>query len=261
MKDFHVFAVCAYQDSPYLEACIRSVTRQSYPTKTIVCTSTPSPMIEGLAKKYHLPLFIREGKSDILADWNFAYQMADARFVTIAHQDDIYRKNYVKTLVSYAKRFSDITLFTTDSITVKGKKPIPVERLRIVKKLLRIPLRVPYWNHVSFIKKSVFRFGNSICCPACTYNKERSGEVLFTSYCKFALDWEHGIDMAEKPGRFICVEEPLVFHRIHQDAATSVCMQDSRRYQEELQIFKRLWPEKIAECFMKFYQKAYDSYK
>lgn len=261
LKDFHTFAVCAYQDSPYLEACIRSATRQTYPTKSIICTSTPSLMIEGLAEKYHLPLFIREGESDILEDWNFAYQMADARFVTIAHQDDIYRKNYVRTLVNYARKFSDIILFTTDSITVKEKKPIPVERLRIIKKLLRIPLRVPYWNHFSFVKKSALRFGNSICCPACTYNKEMLGEVLFSSSCKFALDWEQGIKLAEKPGRFICAEEPLIFHRLHQKAATSACMKDSLRYQEELEIFKRLWPEKAARWLMAVYQKAYDSYK
>ena len=51
-----MFAICAYKNSPYLEACIRSVLGQNYPTKAIICTSTPSRFIEGLAKKYNLAI-------------------------------------------------------------------------------------------------------------------------------------------------------------------------------------------------------------
>lgn len=84
----HTFAVCAYQDSPYLEACLKSLKRQSVQTDIILCTSTPSKYIQGMAELFNLPLYVREGKSDIRDDWNFAYQMADSRLVTIAHQDD-----------------------------------------------------------------------------------------------------------------------------------------------------------------------------
>ncbi len=86
----HTFAVCAYQDSPFLEECLRSLTGQNEPTNIIVCTSTPSPYINKLAEKYGLPVYEREGESDIQEDWNFAYDQAQTQFVTIAHQDDIY---------------------------------------------------------------------------------------------------------------------------------------------------------------------------
>ncbi|MDO5415870.1 MAG: glycosyltransferase family A protein [Lachnospiraceae bacterium] len=261
MKHFHTFAVCAYKDSPYLEACIRSVTGQSCRTSVILCTSTPSPYIHGLAAKYGIPVYVREGESDIQADWNFAFEMADARFVTIAHQDDMYGRDYVKTLEAYAKRFDDITMFTTDYTTVRDHELVPGERLVLVKRLLRLPLMLPELNHLTFVKKSALRFGNSICCPACTYQKERLGQPLFASDCKFALDWDTLITLAEKPGRFICAERPLVFHRLHKDAATNTCMKDSRRYREEVRMFGRLWPEPVVRLLMKFYQKAYESYE
>lgn len=70
----HTFAVCAYKDSPYLEECIRSLKRQSVQTNVILCTSTPSPYIEGIAEQYGIPVFVRDGKSDIQDDWNFAYE-------------------------------------------------------------------------------------------------------------------------------------------------------------------------------------------
>ncbi len=261
MKELHTFAICAYQDSPYLEACIRSAVGQSHPTRVILCTSTPSPYIQGLADQYGIPVFVRDGESGIQEDWNFAYEKADSRYVTIAHQDDMYGRNYVKTLVNYVNKFDDISVFTTDYVTVREHRLEPCERLTMVKRVLRIPLRIPYLNHLRPVKRAALLFGNSICCPACTYHKEMLGGPLFRSSCRFALDWDTLIDLSEKPGRFICAEEPLVFHRLHQDAATNACMKDSRRYEEEMAMFSRLWPGPVVRLLMHFYQKAYASYE
>ena len=260
VKELHMFSICAYRESPYLEACIRSVLGQNYPTKAILCTSTPSPFLEGMAKKYRLPYYVREGESNIRDDWNFAYAMADARLVTIAHQDDCYRAGYVRALVNSFYRFQDMTLFSTDAITVKNGHPLRTERLRLVKKLLRLGLRSPYMNHLSWVKKSALMFGNSICCPSCTYNKEHLGDVLFTSDFQFVLDWENLFTLAERPGRWICAEEPLVFHRIHREAATSACMGENRREFEEVKMFERIWPQPLTKLWMKGYRSAYGAY-
>ena len=95
-RPLHTFAVCAYKDSPYLEACIRSLTEQQVKTDVICCTSTPSPYIEKITKKYAVPLYVREGESNIREDWLFAWHKAGGRLVTIAHQDDVYRLHDVK---------------------------------------------------------------------------------------------------------------------------------------------------------------------
>lgn len=260
MRELHTFAICAYKDSPYLEACIWSIIRQSCPSKVILCTSTPSAYIEGLAKKYGIPLFVRDGRSNIRDDWNFAYRMADARYVTIAHQDDYYRRHYVQTLMNCIRKYPDLTLFASDALTVKDGQPQRFEQLRIVKKLLRLGLRIPRLNHLSWVKMSALRFGNAICCPSCTYRKEPA-EEFFSSDFQFVLDWDKLISLAEKPGRFICAETPLLLHRLHSDAATNACMKDSRRFREEMQIFEQLWPKPVAGVLMRYYRKAYDSYE
>ncbi|MCI8948446.1 MAG: glycosyltransferase family 2 protein [Lachnospiraceae bacterium] len=264
MKDFHTFAICAYGDSPYLEACIRSVTMQSCPTNVILCTSTPSPYIKKLAKAYQIPVLIREGKKGIGEDWNFAYEMADSRYVTIAHQDDMYGKHYVEELKQAVGRFPDISLFTTDYVTVKNRKLAKGERLEGVKRFLRIPLRIPSLNHLSVIKKASLCFGNPICCPACTYRKEegfQENRPFFNPSFRFVLDWDRLIAMAKEPGRFICAEKPLVYHRLHPDAATNSCMKEHLRFEEESKMFALLWPDCIVRLIMKFYQRAYDSYE
>ena len=98
----HCFAISAYGESPYLEECIRSLRGQSVRTRVILCTSTPNDLIRELAGRYALPLYIREGASSLHADWNFAVETAvretEAELVTVAHQDDIYHRDYVKAL-------------------------------------------------------------------------------------------------------------------------------------------------------------------
>ena len=110
----HTFAVCAYKESPYLETCVRSLIRQSVRTKIIMTTSTPCGHIQRIADKYGIPLYIREGRSDIRDDWNFAYNRADTDWVTVAHQDDIYAPDYVKEFLKTIQGY-DCLLYTSPS--------------------------------------------------------------------------------------------------------------------------------------------------
>ena len=118
-QPLHTFAVCAYKDSPYLEACIRSLTEQQVKTDVICCTSTPSPYIEKITKKYAVPLYVREGESNIREDWLFAWHKAGGRLVTIAHQDDVYRSDYTKELYQAFAKYPDMSVFVSDYMTLK----------------------------------------------------------------------------------------------------------------------------------------------
>ena len=257
----HVFAIPAYKDSPYLERCIRSLKAQSVPTHIILCTSTPSPFLEDMAKKYGLPYHVREGESSIREDWNFAYSKADGRFVTIAHQDDIYHKDYVLNLLKAGKRYRDMTVFTTDYVIVKGEKLITGDKMLWVKRLLRLPLRFPGLCDRTWVKMAPLLLGNPICCPATTYNKALLGAPLVDSPYRFALDWDNMVRLAREEGRFICCERPLLYYRVHDGAATKACMEDNSRAREEREMFSRFWPEPVVRLLMKGYQSAYDEYQ
>lgn len=256
----HIFAVCAYGQSPYLEACLKSLMGQTVASEAILCTSTPSGYLENLAEKYGIPYYVREGDSDIQEDWNFAYHKANARIVTIAHQDDIYQKDYVKLLLEQLEKYPDMTLFTGDYIVIKDGKLQKTPRSEWVKRLLRLPLRLKSQSHKTLVKRSALMFGNSICCPSCAYRKELLGEPLFQSPYKFALDWDTLLTLAKYPGRFVCVERPLMYYRIHGEATTKQCIRDRRRESEEAEMFAKLWPAWVAKILMHFYKKAYHAY-
>lgn len=275
---FHTFAVCAYKDSPYLEACIRSLKQQTEPAEIICCTSTPSPYIERIAEKYRVPLFVREGKSNIREDWMFAYEKASGRFVTIAHQDDIYHREYAARLKRAWEKHSDLLVFASDYVTLKMNSVIhsadakeaasagKTEQLKrfslvwLVKKVLRLPLRLTRLADQCWLKRSCLIFGNSVCCPSCSYHKAEIGMDLFRSEYVFALDWDNLYELAAKEGRFICDEKPLIAYRVHDEAATKACMEDRRRTEEEIAMFRKIWPDWVVRLLMHFYKKAYDAY-
>lgn len=131
----------------------------------------------------------------------------------------------------------------------------------LVKRLLRLPLRFPALNDRVWVKKLPLMFGNSICCPASTYRKDRLGEPLFLEDYKFALDWANLLALAERDGRFICVERPLLYYRVHDGATTKQCIVNNDRAREEEEMFRRFWPEAVVKLLMIPYRTAYDEYQ
>lgn len=261
----HIFAVCAYKESPYLEACLRSLKNQTVKTDIILCTSTPNEGISNLAKQYEIPLFVRDGESGIREDWLFAYGSAEAELVTITHQDDVYGKRYAETLLKSGEKYPDMTVFMSDYATLKMTdgtgEIIRFNSFWFVKKLLRLPLRLKGITYHTAVKRSALIFGNSVCCPSCTYNKAVIGDDMFHSAYEFALDWDNLYELAGKQGRFVCVEKPLIAYRIHSGATTKACIEDQRRTKDEIAMFQKIWPEPIVKFLMHFYKKAYKAYE
>ena len=112
--------------------------------------------------------------------------------------------------------------------------PEPFNMVWLVKKILRLPLRFHFLADRTWIKRSSVWFGNSICCPSCTYNKEQIGDDMFHSEYDFALDWDNLYELAGKKGRFICSEKPLIAYRVHAAATTKACIEDNRRPADEM---------------------------
>lgn len=259
----HTFSICAYKESKYLEKCIKSIKNQTLKTNVIMVTSTPNDYIRGLAEKYDIPLFIRDGKSDIRDDWNFAYDSANTKWVTVAHQDDLYGKRYAEETskkIDKVKSNKDILAVVTDYIPIKnghvGKRDINSK----IRRLLRTPLKFDRLAGTKFWKKAVLSLGNSICCPSVVYNKQVLGKSFFTSELKFNIDWDTFYKLAEMKGILACVDKPLTFYRVHDDATSKEFIENHLRENDDIYMFSKFWPKWIVKLIMVFYKKAYDTY-
>ena len=241
----HTFVICAYKESKYLEDCIRSLKAQEVKSYIKIATSTPNEYIYSIANKYGIDVFVNNMKkenniSNIGNDWQFAYNIAETGLVTIAHQDDIYLKNYTKDLLKYKKKYRDMTLFTTPSITLKDG------RVKLGK--------------VEFIKRWSVTLGNPIIAPSCAYDKRLCPKDLFISSFQFALDWECVLRLAKLEGRFVLSKSPGICYRVHDGAATKKSILNHSRQMEESIMFDRLLPKPIAGIVKKLYQSSYKAY-
>lgn len=261
MKDFknHTFVICAYKESKYLEECIKSVLSQTVKSNVIITTSTPNEYINKMAQKYNLEVFINEGEKGIGQDWNFGISKTSTDYVTIAHQDDIYKENYLEEIVNNLENKIDFVIAFTDYREIKNGKEIDLTVNLKIKKILLLPLRK--FRKSKFWKRRCLSLGSSICCPSVTINTKIAGKAPYKTELKCDLDWDTWDRMIQYDANFLYIPKELMLHRIHEESETSNLIENNIRLEEDLLMFKRYWPSPIAKIIMKFYKKAINTNK
>lgn len=261
MKEFknHTFVVCAYKESPYLEDCIKSVLNQKVKSNVIMSTSTPNEYIKNMAEKYNIDLYVNNGEKGIGQDWNFGISNVKTDYVTIAHQDDIYKENYLEEIVNNINKGIDFVIAFTDYREVKNGQEIPLTRNLKIKKILLFPLRK--FKKSKFIKRRILSLGAAICCPSVTINTKIAGKTPYKTELKCDLDWDTWDKMTQYNANFLYIPKELMQHRIHEESETSNLIENNVRLEEDLLMLKRYWPSPIAKFIMRFYKKAVETNK
>ncbi len=254
-RSIHTFSVLAYQESPYLEECIKSVLAQDYSSEVVIATSTPNQFIEKLAKKYNLEIKVNDGKTGIGADFDFALNAGETELVTIAHQDDIYDPGYSKAMVEAYCKHPDSLIIFPNYYELRNGERVERNTLLNVKHFLLWPLRISSGKS-KFMKRMALRFGDPISCPAVTFNMQKVHTPLFDNEMKNDVDWHAWEILSKEPGNFTFIDQKLMGHRIHADSATTENIQDRTRTREDYEILRRFWPKWIAEKIAKLDAKS-----
>ncbi len=261
MKEFndHTFVICAYKESKYLEDCIKSVLNQNIKSNVIISTSTLNSYIENLANKYNLSLYINTGKRGIGQDWNFGVSQTKTKYVTVAHQDDIYKDNYLEEIVKSLEKGKDFVIAFSDYREIKNGEEIKLTTNLKIKKILLFPLR--FFRKSKFIRSRVLSLGSSICCPSVTVNTEVAGKTPYKTSLKCDLDWDTWNEMTKYKEGFLYIPKELMCHRIHEESETSNLIQNNIRLEEDIIMLEKFWPKPLAKFIMKFYKKAINTNK
>lgn len=252
----HTYALCAYKGSAYLEECVKSLLAQTVKSNIFIATSTPNEHISGIAKKYNIPIHINEGEKGIGGDWNFAYSNAQTKLITIAHQDDIYEPQYTEEMLEYINKSKNPIIYFSGYGELRNGEKIYDNSILKIKKLLLSPLKIKAFRTSRFVRRRVLSLGNSICCPAVTYVRERVGEKPFTNDYLSNIDWQQWEIQSRKKGSFVYNTAPLMCHRIHEESTTSEIIGDSKRTSEDFDMFCKFWPRPIAKLISKMYSKS-----
>lgn len=252
----HTFVICAYKESPYLEECIKSLINQSVKTNIHIATSTPCEYIDELANKYGLKVYVNEGESGITQDWNFAMSTCETDYITLAHQDDVYDKDYLKNMLSYTSKCKRPLIFFTDYGELRNGKKVLNNKLLRVKRVLLFPLRFKWTWNKKWVRRRALSLGSAICCPSVTMNKPNLPTVVFKNNFRSNEDWEAWENLTKLDGEFVFCNKILMYHRIHVDSETSKIIKENKRGEEDFAMYCKFWPKWIAKILTKTYASA-----
>lgn len=253
----HMFVVCAYKESKYLEECIISLENQVINSEIIVVTSTPNDYISDICNKHNLTLFVNNGEGGIAQDWNFGMkQCKGASYITIAHQDDTYEPQYSKKIIEAIEKQSKPLVAFSDYGEIRNGKIVDDSKLASVKRMMLSPMKNGRFANSKFVRRRILGMGNAICCPAVTYCIDNLDLPVFNVGLKSNLDWETWESLSRKEGAFVYVSNILMHHRIHEESTTSELINANERGDEDYKVFVKFWPRWIARILTRIYSNG-----
>ncbi len=232
----HTFVILAYNVSDDLEECIKSVINQSKKSNIVIATSTPNDYIIDLASEYSLGVMVNKTKSNKGRDYNFAINSFDTPLVTIAHQDDLYDRNYTKEILKTYKKNKQATIIFTDNYEIHNDKKIKNSKKLFWKRYFLFPLRFSFFQNKKFFKLRSLRREKYICTSSITFVKKNIDGDIFPTNLKYDNDWQGLIDLAKKNTRFVYLRKKLVGYRVEEKESNKT------KNKEDLKILKNMYP-------------------
>ena len=250
----HTFVICAYKEIPYLEECVKSLLSQTVKSEILISTSTPNDFIKKIAKKYHIKLVINTGKKGHIEDFCFAYRQANTKYVTLCHQDDVYYPDFTEKIIQKMDKHRRPIIGFANYNEIRDSKTIKRSMLLRTKRIMNLPLI--FLGQFRAIRLCNLAFGNAICAPTVTYNKEMLDYPIKKSDFSSNIDWDTYDEFARMDGAFIYIPKALLGHRIHSESTTSHVIQNHTKAKEDLIMFERYWPHCIARQIAKLYKTS-----
>jgi glycosyltransferase involved in cell wall biosynthesis len=257
----HAFVIPAWGDSPYLADCIASIKAQRDATaRLLIATSTPSAAIDRTARDAGVPVVVNPRRGGgIGVDWNFALTATDAGYVTLAHQDDLFREDYLVRMREAIVEVPDMLMAFCDFDEIDplgNARPLHLN-LRIKRHLVARAVRGRAAIARQQDKRRLIAWGNPIGCAGVVLNRARLPAFRFDERLRSNLDWDAWLRLADAPGSFVHVPTPLVTRRIHPQSETSALIADAGRATEDRAMFRRLWPAPIAALIACVYRASH----
>ena len=235
MKE-HTFVILAYMESDDLEECIKSVLKQSVKSNVLIATSTPNDYIMDMASLYSLGVMVNEESSNKGRDYNFAIDTIDSELITIAHQDDLYDRNYTKEILKKYHDNKDATIFFTNNYEILGDKKIIRSKRLLRQRWFVFPLKYRLFQKSKYFKIRSLRKTKFICTSSITFVKKNIKGNIFPTNLVYDNDWQGLIDLAKKDTRFVYLPKKLVGYRVADRLI------NTKKQREDEDILKTLYP-------------------
>jgi glycosyltransferase involved in cell wall biosynthesis len=257
LADQHAFVVLAYKESPFLPGCLHSLTRQTWPSRIVVCTSTPCRYIDDAAAAAGVVVNVNPARQGICADWNFALSKAERRFVTLAHQDDVYFPAFLEqTLDLFEAEPTGAISFTGYREINDLGEPTSSKISRVKHALESLFLGAAPRVHGARLR-AFLSFGNPLPCSAVTFDLNKIKGFTFSDRFASNLDWEAWVRLHQQGAVFLHTSDRLVGRRHNALTETHRLIAAGQRRIEDETMFGRLWPKPLAAVLASVYRLGY----
>ena len=179
--------------------------------------------------------------------------------MTIAHQDDIYLKDYTKTVVHAMESQKKPVIAFTDYCEIRGANKVTDTKLLRIKRIMLFPLRSRLLQRSIWVRRRSLSLGSAICCPSVCYCMPAMPSPVFHKHFRASIDWETWERLSRIRGSFVYCPCVLMGHRIHEGSETSAAIHDHVRTKEDYEMFCKFWPVPIARLIAGQYAKSEDS--
>ena len=153
----------------------------------------------------------------------------------------------------------DPIIFFSDYAELRDGARVSENRNLRIKRMLLRPLRGKLFRNSRFVRRRSLSLGCGICCPSVTYVKEKTGNTIFSTEMKNALDWDQWERQSRKKGAFVYAPEELMLHRVHAGSETTRLIENHTRQKEDAEMFRRFWPAPLAKFIERFYARSEES--
>jgi putative flippase GtrA len=253
----HTFAVLAYGDSPFLPGCLKALAAQTVQSRIIVLTSTPSEFITDAARSAGVDLRINPKREGIGADWNFALNSAGSRYVTLAHQDDVYFPDFLaKTKALFDANPDGAIAFTGFREIGDGGEP-KTSLVSAVKHVLSAVFLNGRARVQGLSRRLFLSFGDPLTCSTVTYDLKNLPGFSFSTDLASNLDWEAWWRLHLEGKLFLHAPQKLLGRRHNELMETSRVIASGQRQAEDAMMFSAIWPKPIAKLLHVFYAASY----
>jgi glycosyltransferase involved in cell wall biosynthesis len=253
----HAFVAVAYNHSPFLPQCLASLRAQSAASRVVVATSTPSEAIARAAGEVGAELVINPERRGIGADWNFALRAAGSRLVTLAHQDDVYGRDFLARTLELFERFPAAALSFTGYREISDGGAARLSKIAAVGALIKAAT-IGSREMVSGRALGLYlSFGNPLPCSSVTFDCSRLGSFAFSETLASNLDWDAWWRLHSAGYTFLHCPEPLVGRRRNALSETSRLIRDGRRRREDVAMFETIWRKPVGRTIAYLYRTSY----
>lgn len=239
-------AVPIYNGAQFLRETLRSLLDQTLEGVKIICVDDHSADESAtIAREAGVTVVSNERRLGMAANWNRALALVDSPYFVIAHQDDIYEREFLeqllllieehpKAFIAHARgRYVDEQGLAIDTPASRYKETL-------------WPRGATYERGGPEELHALIR-GNYIICPAVMFRSEAVRLIgPFSSRYDFVTDWDYWIRGVAAGYTVTGTARRLMRWRRHRATSTATHTVSFRRFEEERMLLEEVGP--IAEA-------------